>query len=130
MPTGTYVEFQATKPVASDAITPSLDNSRTNMLALRDAGVTGGMIGWDIASITYTSSKITQIIYSKGTERLKVDIVYLSSGPANGKVDTETYRYSSDSGGSYVLMAATGFANAKRTYAYDGAGILTGATWS
>ena len=131
MPTNPYAEYQETKPTAADAGTAVADNTRTNLLALRDAAVSGGgPVGWNINTITYTSGKITQIIYSKGTERIKIDFTYVVGGAADGNVQDETYRYSSDSGTSYVLMIATGFSNAKRTYSYDGSGNLTGATWS
>lgn len=65
-----------------------------------------------------TASLPQCLTYSKGAERIAVHITYSSGRPS-----TIVYRYSSDTGATYVAIAT-------KALTFDGDGYFTSSTWS
>ena len=94
-----------------------------NDLALRDAVVAGVMPGWDMTPSGGTADEPATITWDKGTERVKEDITWGSSGGADGNPTQIILSYSSNSGGAYDTMGT-------QTISYDVNGNVTSITWS
>jgi hypothetical protein len=67
---------------------------------------------------TNTAGAPEVVTYSKSTERIAVSFTYSSGRPSS-----IAYRYSADSGASYVTIGT-------KTVAYDGSGYFATSTWS
>lgn len=133
-----YSEFDKTLPDSTlSAGTDVPDETRMNLLALRDA-IADNMVGWDAEAQKSDGTapptdpeQPEQWVYSKGTERIKVSLTWGTSGGATDQVTEEVWRYSSNSGSTYDLMAdAVDAPLAKRTFTYDSNGNLLSWAWS
>lgn len=118
-----YTPFVSDKPNIADTGTAVIDNTRQNLMALRDACVAGVLAGWALTASGGTAEYPTQLLYSKGTERVRLTITWGSSGGALYNPQTIVYAYSADSGGLYDTIGTL-------TNTYDTNGYLTAASWS
>ena len=119
-----YTAFADNKPVASDAGLAVINDTRNNLMAMRDAVVLGGMAGWDYAPTGGTAEQPDAVIYSKGTEAIKGTLTWGSSGGADGNVTQAVWAYSSNSGSTYPDAIGT------EAVTYDSGGNVTAVTWS
>jgi hypothetical protein len=121
-----YIPFEADTPVITDTGAEVIDDTRLNLMALRDAVVAGVLKGWDMAATGGTAEEPTQILYSHNTttEALKLVVTWGTSGGEDGNPKTVVYSYSNDDfGGSDEAMGTW-------TGTYDASGNLTAETWS
>lgn len=117
-----YPDFNPVKP------DPSVDNgsaaftgTRQNLLALRDAALSGMLLDWSLALSGGTAAQRTTWMYSKGTERVRVVITWGTSGGPSGKPQTLQVSYSANSGSTWTVLGTS-------TITYDASGNLTGAS--
>lgn len=131
MPTPAYTPQDSAHLTASTVGTDVPEFSQADINALADEAALLGMLGWS-QTYTYTGSDITQIVAARGVYRVRVDITYHVAGPATGKVDTMTHRWSNDSGATWALRTDTtnGVTAGVLTMNYDGSGNVTSPTWS
>ena len=131
MATPAYNPLGSTNLSSSTAGTTVPVNAQSNDNALADELSQFGMLGW-AQTVTYSGSQIASIVASQGVFRTRIDFTYVASGPATGKVNTETHYWSNDSGSTWALRTNSGLSvtNGLLTYSYDGSGNCTGATWS
>lgn len=121
-----YAAFDYTKPDPSvDNGTAAFTNTRTNLLALRDALIVGIMPGWSMTPKNSAEdgppsdySQPPKILYVKGTEQVRATITWSSNLPSSTQ-----YEYSADSGSTYVTIGT-------ESYAYDSNDNCTGVTWA
>lgn len=121
-----YTAYDVTKPDAStQAGTAFGASAKANLAALRDLiAALGAVQGFNYSFSGGTSDKPTDMLFTRGTEIVKVSLTYDGSN----RVATATYRYSSNSGTSYDPMAdAAG--KYICTYTYDANGLAS-STWS
>lgn len=119
-----YIPFSPDTPDIADTGAKVIDDSRQNLMALRDGIVAGVLVGWNMAATGGTPDEPTQIMYSKGTERLRLTIVWGTTGGEDGSPKTVTYVYSPDA------IDFTTFPIGTWTGTYDANGSLTAETWS
>lgn len=120
-----YTAFDSSKPDPStQAGTAFGTSTRANLAALRDCiAALGAVQGWDMAPSGGTAEEPTTILYSRGTERIRLTLTWTSSN-----VTKVRYEYSSNSGSSYDNMAdAAG--EAYQNITYDGSGNVTAISW-
>jgi len=97
-----YTQFADNKPVDTDNGPTVVDNTRDNLMALRDMVVTGAMPGWDFSEDHTNSGDSSQpdyLLWSKNdssTEAIKAVLTWGTSGGADGNVTTAVYHYSTD----------------------------------
>jgi len=133
-----YVPYIETTPdPTSENGTVAFDSTRENLVALRDAIVMNGTFpGWDGEaqdsddSPSSTPDQPDQWVYSKGTERVKVELTWGSSGGADGNVTEVIASYSANSGTLYEVMGDTGYPLGKMTITYDVDANAISWTWS
>lgn len=114
-----YTAFNPAKPdAATDNGTVFATNARNNFKALRDADFVGGDSGWTYSYTTGTASEPTTMLWTKGTEIIRIQATWGSTGGDNGNVTSATLSYSSNSGGLYDTIET-------RTMTYDGSGNFT-----
>lgn len=118
-----YVKFTPDTPVITDTGAEVIDDTRQNLMALRDAVVAGAMVDWNMAASGGTAAEPTQILYSKGTERVRLTITWGTTGGEDGNPVTVVYAYSANSGGAYDTIGTW-------SGTYDANGNLTAETWS
>ncbi len=110
-----YVPFVSDKPDIADDGDIVINNTRENLMALRDAVVAGALVGWDMSKTG--GAEPSEILYSKGTERVKLTITWASGNPT-----VIVYAYDGDSGASYDTIGTL-------TLAYSSGELVT-ETWS
>lgn len=114
-----YTAFDPALPDgASQNGTQFGQSSRNNLKALRDADFFGGDSGWTYSQSGGTASEPTTMLWSKGTERIRITATWGTTGGNNGNVTTAVLEYSSNSGGVYDTIES-------RTMTYDGSGNFT-----
>lgn len=120
-----YTLFAKDKPVIADTGAQVVDATRNNLMALRDAIVSGTLQGWTIAVTagTGTAEQPQTIVYSNGVERVRLTTTWGSSGGALGNPQVVVFAYSGNSGGAYDTIGTA-------TYSYDASGNMTGIAWS
>lgn len=125
-----YTKFNNGKPDIADNGATVIDNTRDNLEALRDAIVAGALVDWnmDINVGAGSAAEPDEIIYKNGTQWIRLDITWGTSGGADGSPTVIVYDYSANSG---VLYETIGTA----TMTYDNTagptfGALTDITWS
>jgi len=118
-----YVKFVPDKPVIADDGDIVINNTRENLMALRDAIVAGNLVDWTMAATGGTAEEPTEILYSKNTERVRLTITWGTSGGADGNPATVVYAYDGDGGASYDTIGTW-------TATYDSSGNLTAEAWS
>lgn len=121
-----YTAFDSSKPDAStQAGTPFGNSARSNLVALRDAIVSGGMVqGFNYSYSGGSADQPTDVLFTRGTERIKLTHTW----GTNGTVSKVACYYSSNTGTSYDPMAdAAGLFVI--SFTYDGSLNLTSTTW-
>ncbi len=115
-----YTPFDQTKPDAATQNGTAFGASiRNNLNAIRDACIMGGGFpGFNMSKSGGTAAEPAQILYSKGTERVRATLTW-----SGGLVTQAVYAYSSNSGGSYDTIGTV-------TLTWDGSNYLTSTTWS
>ncbi len=115
-----YTAFDQTKPDAATQNGTAFGTStRSNLNAIRDACIMGGGFpGWNMSKSGGSASEPAQIIYAKGTERVRASLTW-----AGGLVTQSVYAYSANSGGLYETIGTV-------TLTWDGSNNLTSTTWS
>ncbi len=119
-----YDNFTDNKPNAgTDTVPAAVDYMRANSMALRDSFVSGmGLPGWSYSHAGGTSDQPTTLLWSKGAERLRVQLTWGSSGGADGNVTLAALEYSADSGSTFQPVGA-------KTISYSSDGTVSTASW-
>lgn len=123
-----YVPFVSDKPVIADDGDIVINNTRENLMALRDAVVAGALVGWNLTLTVGGGSdeEPDEILYSNdsNTEALKLDITWGTTGGEDGNPTVIVYHYSTDDfGGSDETIGTL-------TNTYNSNGTLTASVWS
>ena len=120
-----YTPFLPDTPDITDDGDVVINNTRENLMALRDAIVNGALVDWDLATadITGPADEPTQLVYKKSTEWMKLVITWGTSGGDDGNPLTVVYSYSANSGGLYDAIGTL-------TNTYDSSGNLRSALWT
>ena len=113
-----YIPFVTDKPVIADDGDVVINDTRFNLMAVRDGVVMGAMIGFNYTHSGGSDEEPTEVIYKKGVEWLRLAITWSANTPT-----IIVYSYSGNSGGAYDAMGTL-------TSTYNGNGTLTGSTWS
>ena len=117
-----YVDFEPLKPDPTTGDGTSVfTHTRENLLWLRDAAISGALMGWQLAVSGGTPAQPAQWLYSKGTERVRLTITWGASGGPKGKPQAMVVDYSSDSGTTWLTIGTA-------TITYDAQGNFTGST--
>lgn len=104
--------------------TQVLQSARDNLKAVRDAAIMGGgFYGWNMAAAGGTAAQPATITFSKGTERVRAELTWGTTGGEAGSVTVAVYAYSSNSGTDYDTIGTN-------TITYDASGYVTATTWS
>lgn len=121
-----YVPFVPDTPDITDTGAIVINNTRENLMALRDAVVAGALKGWNMAATGGTAEEPTQILYSDNatTEAIKLTITWGTTGGEDGNPKTIVYAYSADDFGASNEAIGTW------TGTYGSGGNLTAETWS
>ena len=117
-----YEAFADNLPVSSDNGLKVVDDTRNNLMAMRDAVVAGVMPGWDYSPNGGTAEQPAEFLYTKGSERIRGAVTWGSSGGADGNVTQIAWSYSSNGGSSYDAMGTQGVT-------YDSDANVTAITW-
>ncbi|MEW8230343.1 MAG: hypothetical protein AB2745_08470 [Candidatus Thiodiazotropha endolucinida] len=134
-----YTVYDQTTPDPStENGTQAFDSTRENLLAVRDAIIADGFFpGWDMETQNSDGSspptdptQPDQIVFSKGTERIKLSLTWGTVGGEAGNVTQVVAEYSANSGTLYEPMGATGYPNGTLTISYDANGVPLSHTWS
>ncbi len=120
-----YTLFDPTKPdAATQNGTSFAASARTNGAALRDACILGGGFpGFNLAASGGTAAQPTQLLYSKGTERVRATLTWGTVGGEAGNVTVAAYVYSANSGGLYETVGT-------KTITYDASANVTATSWA
>lgn len=134
-----YQVFDQTLPDPStqNGLT-AFDSTRENLAAVRDAIISTGFFpGWNAemqnsngSTPPTTPEQPDQVVYSKGTERIKLAFTWGTVGGEAGNVTVVVASYSSNSGGLYEPMGTTGYPLGTLTLSYDAAGNFLSQAWS
>jgi hypothetical protein len=92
-------------------------------MALRDAIAVGALVGWNMTQSGSPGLYPQSLLFTKGSEIIKADITWGTTGTAEGNPLVIIYSYSANSGGVYDTIGTI-------TMAYDSLGAMTSATWS
>ena len=123
-----YVPFVSDKPVIADDGDVVINNTRENLMALRDACVAGALVGWDMSQVVGggDTDEPDEIWFSNNsnTEALKLEITWGTTGGEDGNPTIIVYSYSTDDFGASDEAIGT------LTNTYNSNGTLTAAVWS
>ena len=123
-----YVKFVPDKPNIADNGATVIDNTRENLMALRDAVVAGALVNWEMSQLVGGGStdEPAQILYSDNatTQAIRLDITWGTTGGADGNPTTIVYRYSTDDFATSNELIGT------QTLSYNSNGTLTSTTWA
>lgn len=120
-----YTKFTSDTPVIADTGGEVIDDTRNNLMALRDAIVAGTLVDWnlDITIGGGSAEEPDELIYKKSTEWIRLQITWGTTGGEDGQPTVIIYAYSADSGGVYDTIGTA-------TMTYDSNGNMTDLTWS
>ena len=121
-----YVDFQDSKPIAADTISGIVDDTRQNLMALRDAVIIGQVAGWDYAPSGGTAEQPAEFRYTSGNERLKGVLTWGTSGGADGNVTAVVWYYTAN----HTANPVTWETISTKTMTYDSDSNLLSAIWS
>lgn len=125
----TYTALDTSKPTTAQTRQAAVDAIRTNIVAIRDAIVSGGLVqGFNYSVVGGTAEQPAQVFLKRGAEWIRLDLTWGVSGGASGNVTKAAYYYSANSGGAYDAMADLS-GNYVITLAYDASGNLITTTW-
>lgn len=113
-----YTPLNPAKPDGSADGTNTCTEIKNNFAALRDADFIGGESGWTYSQSGGTASEPTTCLWSKGTERIRLTLVWGTTGGENGNVTSTTIDYSANSGTLYDTIET-------RAATYDASGNFT-----
>lgn len=121
-----YTKFTPDTPVITDTGAEVIDDTRFNLMALRDAIVAGALVDWDMTATggPADGSEPTQIMYDTGTEWIRATITWGTTGGEDGNPKTVVYAYSTDN------FVASNEAIGTWTGTYNSDGYLTSSVWS
>ena len=116
-----YTDFEDSKPVDTDTEPDVVDDTRNNLMALRDMLVMGAMPGWDMAPSGGTAAEPAYLLYSKNdtTEAIKAVLTW-----SNGNVTQIVFHYSTDD------FSASDETIGTESITYDASDNVTAITWS
>jgi hypothetical protein len=128
-----YDPFRPSVPTTAGSPTPTrqatIDDTRKNLMALRDLLVAFGMVqGFDYSVAGGSAEEPAQVFYKKGTEWVRLDLTWGTTGGEDGNVTKFAMYYSSNSGGAYDPLADDA-GEYVATYTYDGSGNCTAVAW-
>ncbi len=118
-----YTHFSNSTPASTQTGPNCVDSMRENLLALRDAIVSGALKGWDMTPSGGTGEQPATITFDSSTERLRQSLTWGAAGGADGNVTKSIYCYSSDSGSSWDYIGT-------ENITYDTDGNVTAITWT
>lgn len=123
-----YTKFETGVPLITDTGGEQITDIRNNLEALRDAIVAGTLVDWEQTDVTTTKGTGTdaepdELIWKKGTEWIRAQITWGTTGGQDGNPTQIIYAYSSNSGGAYDTIGTMALA-------YTAAGILQSTTWT
>lgn len=119
-----YVPFDQTKPdAATQNGTAFAQSARANFAALRDMLVAGAPFGWNYSWSGGTADKPSTTWYAKGTERIRGQTTYGTSGGAQDNPTQIVYAYSPDGGTTYYTIGTM-------AVTYTTGGDVNAVTWS
>lgn len=125
----TYAAADFSKPTTAQTRQAAIDDIRENLLALRDVLVAAGLLpGWDYSVSGGTADQPAVIYFKRGTEWVRIDLTWGTSGGADGNVTKAAYYYSSNSGGAWDAMADIAGEYVAHL-SYDASANLTTLTW-
>lgn len=122
-----YTPFEPDTPVIADDGDVVINNTRENLMALRDAVVTGALVGWAMAATGGTAEEPAQIQYTRTApaEWLRLAITWGTSGGADGSPTSIVYSYSGISEADLVNNVIGTWGGT-----YDASGNLTAEAWT
>lgn len=119
-----YTNFDATKPnAATQNGTAFAQSTRDNLSAIRDMVIAGVPFWWNISFAGGTAEQREQIFYNNGTQWIRGNITYGTTGGATDNVTTIVYAYSSNNQATYDGITTM-------NVTYDTNGNVTAVTWS
>ena len=121
-----YIPFLEDTPDIADTGAKVIDDSRQNLMALRDAIVCGSLKAWDLATADITGGTATepaQLVYKKATEWIRLAITWGTAGGADGQPATIVYSYSANSGTLYDTIGTL-------STTYDTSGNVRSSLWT
>ncbi len=121
-----YTHFVDDKPVIADDGDVVINNTRENLMALRDDVLMGVVVGWDMTITGANPEEPDEIIYSdnSSTEALKLDITWGTTAGADGNPTIIVYRWSTDDFGAVDDPIGT------LTFTYHASGATLTSVWS
>lgn len=120
-----YIPYVSDTPDIADTGAEVIDDTRQNLMALRDAVVAGALLDWD-CTVTVgggTAEEPDEIIYKNGVEWLRLDITWGTTGGEDGNPTVIVYAYSANSGGLYDTIGTL-------THTYNANGTVTATAWT
>lgn len=124
-----YTKFTPDTPVIADTGAEVIDDTRYNLMALRDAIVAGVLVDWDMSQVVGGGSaeEPDEIWYSSNstTEAIRLDITWGTSGGEDGNPTVVVYYYTADD-----TPTITWETIGTLTYTYNSNGTVTATTWS
>lgn len=126
----TYPALDLAKPVWTGTGTALAQDIRNNLQVFRDylVAANGVLPGFDMSKAGGTAGQPAQVFLKRGTEWIKIDLTWGTTGGSAGAVTKAAYYYSSDSGGAYAGMTDSA-GKYVLTLTYDTDGYCTATTW-
>lgn len=125
-----YTPYDPTKPdAAAQTLTQMGTSQRNNFNSVRDACILGGgFFGFNLAVSGGTAAQPAQLLYSKGTERVRALLTWGTVGGEAGNVTVAVYAYSANSGVDYTVTPNGAIGT--KTVTYDASGNVLSTLWS
>jgi len=121
-----YIKFTPDTPVITDTGAEVVDDTRYNLMALRDSIVAGALVDWNMAASGGTAEEPTQLLYTKSPEGVRATITWGTTGGEDGNPKTIVYAYNANQNPGPGTWETIG----TLTYTYDGSGNVTSTAWS
>lgn len=119
-----YMHFNPVKSNPASATLPQLnDRLYTDMMAVRDAVVTGIMPGWNYSIGGGAPHQPTQILWTRGTETIAINCTWGTTGGAADNLVGAVVHYRPNASTAYESLGTLAID-------YTPAGDVTTATWS
>lgn len=121
-----YTSFVDNKPDITDAGQDVIDDTRENIMALRDAIASGRLEDWDMTTSGGTAEEPGVLQWrdgqGSGTDRVRATITWGTSGGADGNPTVIVYAFS--------INGSTWDTIGTLTITYDANGNVTASAWS
>jgi hypothetical protein len=120
-----YVPYADNVPIGLALVETVVDNTRENLMALRDNVVIGTMPGWAYSKTngSGTDEQPQYTFMKKGSEWLRGTFTWGTTGGEDGNVVSVLWQYSNNAGVDYQTVGTQTF-----TYSVDG--VATAVGWS